>query len=202
MESVTVKVLVTQSCLTFCDPMDCSPPGSSVWRILQARILEWVAISFSRGSSLPRYWIWVSCIAGRFFTVWATREFQESMESISKEDLVYPHESCYAVVRNEECTLWIDGRNPGGTWLAAKSKLQNCVITHIRVHRHMHATHTTHTRSCIESNQDSLQCWLWPLLNWAVGIGAEMEIQDFRDNFHPNTCLNFFNKHKSDVQNS
>ena len=44
----------TQSCLTLCDPMDCSPAGSSVHGILQARILEWVAISFSRGSSRPR----------------------------------------------------------------------------------------------------------------------------------------------------
>ena len=43
--------LVTQSCLTLCDPMDCSPPGSSVYGIPQARILEWVAISFSRGFS-------------------------------------------------------------------------------------------------------------------------------------------------------
>ena len=49
-----VCVLVTQSCLTFCDLMDCSPPDSSVRGILQARILEWVAISFSRGSSQPR----------------------------------------------------------------------------------------------------------------------------------------------------
>ena len=49
-----VKVLVTQSCLTLCDLMDCSPPGSSVHGILQARILEWVAISFSRGLSQPR----------------------------------------------------------------------------------------------------------------------------------------------------
>ena len=46
-----VKELVIQSCLTLCDPMDCSPPGSSVHGIPQARILEWVAISFSRGSS-------------------------------------------------------------------------------------------------------------------------------------------------------
>ena len=44
--------------------MDCSPPGSSVHRILQARVLEWVAISFSRGSSWPRNWTWVSCISG------------------------------------------------------------------------------------------------------------------------------------------
>ena len=49
-----MKVLVSQSCPTLCDPMDCSPPGSSVHGILQARILEWVAIPFSRGSSQPR----------------------------------------------------------------------------------------------------------------------------------------------------
>ena len=45
---------VAQSCPTLCDPMDCSPPGSSVHGVFQARILEWVAISFSRGSSQPR----------------------------------------------------------------------------------------------------------------------------------------------------
>ena len=59
-----------------CDPMDCSPPGSPVHGILQARILEWVTIPFSRGSSWPRDQTWVSCIAGRFFTIWATREAQ------------------------------------------------------------------------------------------------------------------------------
>ena len=47
---VEVKVLVAQLCLTLCDPMDCSPPGSSVHGILQARILEWIAILFSPGS--------------------------------------------------------------------------------------------------------------------------------------------------------
>ena len=55
--------------VTLCNHMDCSPPGSSVHGILQAKILEWVAISFSRGSSKPRDWIWVSCILGRFFTI-------------------------------------------------------------------------------------------------------------------------------------
>ena len=57
---------VAQLCLTLCDPMDCGPPSSSVYGILQARILEWVAISFSRGSSRPRDWTRVSCIVGRF----------------------------------------------------------------------------------------------------------------------------------------
>ena len=65
---------VAQSCLTLCDSMDCSPPGSSVHGILQARILEWVAISFSRGSSRPRDWTQVSHIAGIRFNLRATRE--------------------------------------------------------------------------------------------------------------------------------
>ena len=56
-----------QSCPTLCDPLDCSLPGSSVHGTFQARILEWIAISFSRGSS-PRDRIHVSCIAGSFFT--------------------------------------------------------------------------------------------------------------------------------------
>ena len=71
---VKVKVLVTQLCLTLCDSMDYSLPGSSVHRILQARILEWVAIPFSRESSQPRDRTQVSHTAGIFFTVWATRE--------------------------------------------------------------------------------------------------------------------------------
>ena len=63
-----------QLCLTFCDPMDCSLQGSSIHGILLARILEWVAISSSRGSSQPRDWTQASRIAGGFFTSWATRE--------------------------------------------------------------------------------------------------------------------------------
>ena len=55
-------------CPTLCDPMNCSPQDSTVCGILQARILEWVAIPFSRGSSQPRDQTWSSCIAGGFFT--------------------------------------------------------------------------------------------------------------------------------------
>ena len=64
---VHVCVLVAQLCPTLCNPTNCTPPGSSVHGILQARILEWVAIPFSRGSSWPRDWTQVSCITGRFF---------------------------------------------------------------------------------------------------------------------------------------
>ena len=66
------KVKVAQSCLTLCDPMDYTVHG-----ILQARLLEWVAIPFSRRSSQPRDWTQVSYIRGGFFTRWATREAQE-----------------------------------------------------------------------------------------------------------------------------
>ena len=69
-----MKVLVSQSCPTLWDLLHYSPPGSSVHGILQARILEWVAIPFSRGSSRPKDQTQVSCIAGRFLTIWATRE--------------------------------------------------------------------------------------------------------------------------------
>ena len=65
---------VTQSCLALLDPMDSSLPGSSVHGIFQARVLEWVAILFSKGSSQPSDWTQVSCIAGRFFAAWATME--------------------------------------------------------------------------------------------------------------------------------
>ena len=68
------KWKAAQSCPTLCDPMDCSLPGSSVRGIFQARILEWTAISFSGGSSQPRDQTRVSCIPGRRFTVWTTRE--------------------------------------------------------------------------------------------------------------------------------
>ena len=66
-------------------PVDCSPPSSSVHGILQARILEWVAISFSRGSSRPRDWTQVSHIAGRRFNLWATREATSQSQTCTKK---------------------------------------------------------------------------------------------------------------------
>ena len=75
------EVKVAQLCPILCDPMDYAVRG-----ILQARILEWVAISFSRGSSQPRNQTQVSCIAGRFFTSWATREAHEYWVYIYKNE--------------------------------------------------------------------------------------------------------------------
>ena len=95
-----VKVkLVAQSCTTLCNTADCDLPGSSVHGILQARILEWVAISFSRESSRPRDRTWVFCIAGRYFTIWATTETptggKEGSKSRSKPDSVSFWSCCW-----------------------------------------------------------------------------------------------------------
>ena len=62
MQKRKVKVLVAQLCLTLCNPIDCSSPGSCIHGIIQARLLEWVAIPFSRGSYRPREGTQVTCI--------------------------------------------------------------------------------------------------------------------------------------------
>ena len=88
MDSTDVKVKVFQLCPTLCNPMDCTVTG-----ILQARILEWVAFPFSRGSSQPRDGTQVSRIAGGFFTSWATRKAQEywsGQPTPSPADLLNP----------------------------------------------------------------------------------------------------------------
>ena len=89
-------MLVAQSCPTLSDPKDFSLPGSSVHGILQAKVLEWVSISFSRGSSWPRDQIRVSCIACRFFTIWATREAWQKGIRFSKN-------------RGQERMRWLTG---------------------------------------------------------------------------------------------
>ena len=97
-----MKVKVAQSCLTLFDPMDCSPPGSSVHGTVQAGVLEWVAVPFSRGSSQSRDWIEVSCIAGSFSVNWATKEsIKESMAfhwlspcQVRRGDFLLPVELC------------------------------------------------------------------------------------------------------------
>ena len=99
---------VTQSCPTLCNPMDCSLLGSSVHRIFQARVLEWIAISFSRGSSQPRDWTWVSCIVDRRFTVWATREIYPNcshLKFLSHSSICFIH-STYTCWRNRDIFLY------------------------------------------------------------------------------------------------
>ena len=111
-----VKVKVAQSCLTLCNRMDYTVRG-----ILQARILEWVAYPFSRGSSRPRNWTRVSYVAGRFFTSRATREAQRIWKTIevsvvqAHPDLLDSHKS------NEFITiLVIWGRSVRNYWIRRK----------------------------------------------------------------------------------
>ena len=87
------KLCVSCSVVSLCNPTNCSPPGRSVFGILQASVPEWVAIPFSRGSSQPRDWTQVSCIAGRFFTVWANRE----APSMNMPDFIYPCSSWWTL---------------------------------------------------------------------------------------------------------
>ena len=106
-------VSVAQSCLTLRDPMDCSPPGSSVHGIFQARILEWVVIPFSRFSQ-PRNQTQVSCIAGRFFTIWATRGVK-----------VMPQVRTY-YLELLNINLWLD-------WTLPENQKWHQVIIHVMV---------------------------------------------------------------------
>ena len=84
---------VAQLCMILFDPMDCSLPGSSIHGIFQARVLEWVAISFSRGSSQARDWTQVSHIEGRRFTLWPTRKAPgEALTTMSHSYIFLKHQ--------------------------------------------------------------------------------------------------------------
>ena len=80
---ISEKKVKLLSRVQLCNTMDCSLPGSSIHGIFQVRILEWGAISFSRRSSRPRDWTWVSRIVGRHFTIWATREVFKHIISLN-----------------------------------------------------------------------------------------------------------------------
>ena len=105
-----VKVLVAQLCPTLCDPVVCSPLSSSVHGILQARILEWVAISFYRASFWPREWTQITCTSGKFFTVWAIREAPRTLESIAIpffRGSSWPSDWTWVSCTADECfTIW------------------------------------------------------------------------------------------------
>ena len=110
------SVLVAQSRPTVCDPMDCSPPGSSVHGILQARILEWVAMPSSRGSSLLWEWTRISCLAGRFFTIWDTREAPDQRWFWQCQGDILFHSW-------RGCWYWRSvGRGQGGYWISYNSQ--------------------------------------------------------------------------------
>ena len=86
-----VLCLVARLCPTLYDPVDCNPPGSSSMGILQARVLAWIAMPSSRGSSQLRDQTHVSCLAGRLFTIRATRKPKNTgMGSLSLLQVIFP----------------------------------------------------------------------------------------------------------------
>ena len=108
-------------CLTLCNPLDCGPPGSSIHGILQARTLEWVAISFSRGSSQTRDWTWVSRIVSRCFTIWATREAPLIIREMQIKTIMRYHLTPVQMTIIKKCTS-----NKGWKVCGAKRTLLNC----------------------------------------------------------------------------
>ena len=116
---------VAQLCPTLCHPMDCSLPGSSVHGIFQARIPEWAAISFSKGSSQPRDQTWVSHIVGRHFTIWAIGEplFSVMLRSIS--NVWHRQERSATAFVMHICSLWLKSElylcNPVILWFIFKN---------------------------------------------------------------------------------
>ena len=128
---VKVKVLVAQLCSTLCDPMDCSLPGVSVHGIFQARIQEWVAMSFFRESSQSRDWTWVSWIAGRLLWSLGTQQCQAPLAltlgdlgasssggAHKSQGLIFQGDAAAAAKSRQSCSTLcdhIDGSPPGST---------------------------------------------------------------------------------------
>ena len=134
----SVKVLFVQSCMTLCNPIEYSLLGSYVHGILQARILDWVAIPFSRGSSRLRDQTRVSCITGRFFIIWGSREaIYVCMAYIYDNPLQY---SCLGNPMNRgawQATVHTVAKS--WTWLKRLSTEQN-THTHTHTHIYIHFT--------------------------------------------------------------
>ena len=124
---VNIKSTCAQSCSTLCDPMGCSPPGSSVHGIFQKRTLEWVAIFFFKGSSQPRDWtcvLCIFCIGSSILYYWATTEvkYQESYLS-------------YGFIATDET------HSPSQLCIIYGNRLSNKVMTPSKLLHHMETKH-------------------------------------------------------------
>ena len=114
------NMLIVQSYLTLCNPVDCSLPDSPVHGILEARLLEWVAIRFSRGSFWPRDRTWVSCIASKYFTIWGTRQAQR------RYDMIYLLRRRYIFIEDIIYCISIFYLMNGVHWFLIQTILQVC----------------------------------------------------------------------------
>ena len=160
--------------------MDCSLPGSSIHGIFQARILEWVAISFSRRSSRPRDWTRVSCVVGRRFTIWATRNLfqkhaQMHIQKCFTSYLVIP---CCSVTSSSTLCDPIDCSMPGFPVLHRFSEFaQTCPLSqwcHARI-----SSSVVLFSSCPQSFPESgsfPMSWLFALGGWSIEASASVSV--------------------------
>ena len=178
-----------QSCPTLCDPMDSSPPGSSVHRILQARILEWVAVSFSRGSSWPRDQTCVSCLDRQILSHWATweapassmRDYRRDYKHLSPVDLCGSpdHGVTFVLVASP---LNIRGTfspclprarsSRGSPWGAVPLSRPGLLLSRIHILRGKLVCAVPQPLSCsIQSLASTKHSWLWCFLLTAFPLG-------------------------------
>ena len=146
-------MLVVQLCLTLYDPMDCSPPGSSVCGILQGRILECIAIPFSRRSSQPRNRTQVSCIAGRFFTIWVTKEAPFTQTVMSPLITpTYPSSQRWFWPHMEPCKveLWLRWSAPGSGHLVQTSAMSQYLLQNLSACLHCCKSTVSSTMGMLE----------------------------------------------------
>ena len=124
-----MKILVTQLCPTVCNPMDHSPPGSSVYGISQARILEQLAISFSRGSSRPRFWTHVSCVSciGRQFFTTLPQCKGTSSQIYFDEHVIEPN---LWLTSNEDTLRSLTGKEPHSHEIGKVKLLRHLLHAH------------------------------------------------------------------------
>ena len=164
---------VVESCLTLCHSVDCSPPGFSVHGIIQARVLEWVGISFSRGYSLPRERTQVSRIAGRRFILWTTREAQYLwMWDLNHKEGWAPKNWCFWTVVLEntlESPLHCKEIKPVNPQFSSVQFIHSVVSDSLRPHELQHTTPPwssptleVHSNSCPSSQ------WRHPAISSSV----------------------------------
>ena len=177
-ESVSLSVAL-------CDPMDCSPPGYSVHGIFQARILEWGAIPFSRGSSRPRNRTLVSCSASRFFTirattdvhwlriclpmqgtlVWSLVEISQAVGQLSPcSAITDPKLQSPRSAATEACILWPVLRNKRSLRTATRESLCMTVKTQC-------SQRYVNTWNFLKRWANGNMCSLSPKLTWSWGFG-------------------------------
>ena len=157
---------ITQSSPTPGDPVDCSPPGSSVHGILQARILKWVTISFSRGSPRPRDRTRVSHIGGRHFNLWATREAQKAHDRHIKRALNTGVISVRLVI-TLQCMEKVPGQPWKKSWRSVRWECGNTLLPYLFYNETLPCSKWTGNACCEHKHKwkwsTALETWVLPL---------------------------------------